>query len=190
MAKAFGHFRERGGVRIVQDGGAEGQASSAGSVMVRVSLAVAALLASAPNCPDLYSLAAHGFTNPTLAARNASAVPVGSDLQVTIDVGAHNPNPYPIEVTAVDYDLSLDGAPAFSGSQQGVTVAQQGDGGLHLGGRLAINSAIVRNLRPGQTVRYLLSGLAHVASPAGLPVDVAYSTGGAFVIPQFLPAGR
>lgn len=158
--------------------------------MMRVSLALAALLASAPSCPDLYSLAAHGFTVPTFSARNASAVPVGSGLQVTVDVGAHNPNPFPIDVTSVDYDLALDGTPALSGSQQGVTVAQQEDGGLQLGGLLATNSAVFRNLRPGQTVHYLLTGTARVASPAGVPVDVEFSTGGAVVVPQILPAGR
>ncbi len=158
--------------------------------MVRASLALAALLASAPSCPDLYSLAAHGFSVPTLTARNASAVPASSGLQVTVDVGAHNPNPFPIDLTGVDYDVAVEGTPALSGSQQGVTVAQRGDGGLQLGGLLAASSPIFRNLRPGQTVNYVLNGTVHVASPAGVPVDVEFTTGGTFVVPQTLPAGR
>jgi LEA14-like dessication related protein len=158
--------------------------------MVRASLALAALLASAPSCPDLYSLAAHGFRVPTLTARSASAVPAGSGVQVTVDVAAHNPNPFPIELTGVDYDVALDGTPALSGSQQGTTVAQQTDGGLQLGGVLNPGSAVFKNLRPGQTVHYALNGTAHVASPAGVPVDVEFTTGGTFVVPQTLPAGR
>ena len=158
--------------------------------MVRATLAVAALLASAPSCPDLYSVAAHGFSVPTMTARNAGAAVAGSDLRLTVDLGAHNPNPFPIEVTGIDYDLALEGTPALSGSQQGVTVAQQGDGGVQLGGLLAQGSPVFRKLRPGQTAHYALTGTAHVSSPAGIPVDVEFSTGGTFEVPQALPAGR
>lgn len=158
--------------------------------MMRATLAVAALLASAPNCPDLYSIAAHGFTVPTLEARNAAAAPDGAGVQLSIDLGAHNPNPFPIEVSGVDYDLAIEGTPAFSGSQQGITVAEKGDGGLPLRGVLATSSPAFQHLRPGQTVRYALTGTAHVASPAGIPVDVQYSTGGSFLVPSTLPAGR
>ncbi len=158
--------------------------------MVRATLALAALLASAPSCPDLYSVAAHGFTVPTLDARNAGASPANSGLQLRVDLGAHNPNPFPIEVTGVDYDFALEGTPAFSGSQQGVTVPQQGDAGFQLGGLLATSSTAFKRLQPGQTVHYALTGTAHVASPAGIPVDVEFSTSGAFVVPQTLPVGR
>lgn len=157
--------------------------------MVRASL-VAVLLASAPNCPDLYSVAAHGFAVPTLTARTASAVAAAGGAQVTVDLGAHNPNPYPIEVTGVDFDVAVEGTPAYSGSQQGLTVAQQADSGVQLGGLLPFASPAFKNLRPGQTAHYALTGTAHVASPAGVPVDVEFTTGGTFVVPQPAPSGR
>ena len=158
--------------------------------MFKATFAAVALLASAPNCPDLYSLAAHGFTVPTLSARSASAAPAASGIQVVVEVGAHNPNPFPIEVTGVDFDVALEGNPAWSGSQQGVTVGENAESAVQLSATLPSSSPIYKTLRPGETVRYLLTGTAHVASPAGVPVDVQFSTPGTFVVPQQLPTGR
>lgn len=158
--------------------------------MSRAVLAAVSLLASAPNCPDLYSLAAHGFAVPTISARSASAATAASGLQVVVDVGAHNPNPFPIDVTGVDFDVAVEGTPAYSGSQQGVTVTENSDAGVQLAGLLSTASPAFRALRPGATAHYALKGTAHVASPAGVPVDVEFSNTGTFVVPQQLPAGR
>ena len=61
--------------------------------MVRASLAVCVLLAAAPNCPDLYSLATHGFTVPSLQAGTGTAAADPAGLRVSIQFTANNPNP-------------------------------------------------------------------------------------------------
>ena len=84
--------------------------------MVRTSLAVCLLLASAPSCPDLYSLATHGFSVPTVSAANATAALDTAGLRVTVQFTAANPNPFPIALTSVDYQVALQGQPVFAGT--------------------------------------------------------------------------
>lgn len=156
--------------------------------MVR-SLALAALIAAAPNCPDLYSLGVHGFAVPTVAARSAAALPGTSGLRVSIQFAAHNPNTFPITLSSVDYDVAIEGSPVFSGSQGDVSVANESDGIVALSGILDVRSPVFQGLRPGANAHYVLSGTAHVATPAGVPVDVEFSTPGVFVVPAALPAG-
>jgi len=77
--------------------------------MLRVSLAVCVLLASVPSCPDLYSLATHGFTVPTVDGATATAAVDPAGLRVTVAFTATNPNPFPITLSAVDYTVSMQG---------------------------------------------------------------------------------
>lgn len=158
--------------------------------MVRLSFAIAALVGSAPSCPDLYSIGAHGFAVPTISARGGSGTTEASGLRVQVDFAAHNPNAFPISLSGVDYDLSIEGEPAFSGSQAGVSVAENADGTVALRGLLSRTSPAFQGLRPGATAHYLLSGTVHVDTPAGVPVDVEFSTPGVFVVPSTFPAGR
>ena len=74
--------------------------------MVRASLAVCVLLAAAPSCPDLYSLATHGFTPPTVDMTTATAAPDAAGLRVNVALTALNPNPYPISLAGVDYEVA------------------------------------------------------------------------------------
>ena len=158
--------------------------------MLRLSIAVAALIASAPNCSDLYSVGAHGFSVPAISARGGSATPDPSGLRVQIDFTAHNPNAFPISLSGVDYDFSVEGQPVFSGSQSGVSVAENADGTVLLRGLLPRTSPAFQGLRPGTSAHYLLSGTAHIDTPAGVPLDVEFSAPGVFVVPSAIPAGR
>jgi LEA14-like dessication related protein len=156
--------------------------------MVRASLAVCALLAAAPNCPDLYSLGTHGFTVPTVDATSALAVPLPGGILVTVQFTADNPNPFPIALSSVDYAVTLDGQPLFAGSQADPEVPEHGKATLGLMGAIETANPAYRSLRPGETVAYRITGTAHVNSPAGVPVDVEFDGVGTFVVPQGLPA--
>ena len=158
--------------------------------MLRTSLAVFLLLGAAPSCPDLYSVAAHGFVVPTLSARGALGAPAQGGLRVTVDFAADNPNNFPLTVSGVDYALAVEGTPVFAGSRDGVRVQEHGTGALELSGVIDTQSGVLRRLRPGQSAAYLLTGTVHVATPAGVPVDVEFSTPGAFLVPGGLPASR
>ena len=156
--------------------------------MVRTSLAVCLLLASAPSCPDLYSLATHGFSVPTVSAANATAALDTAGLRVTVQFTAANPNPFPIALTSVDYQVALQGQPVFAGTQSDPQVPEHGQSVLGLAGVISAASSGYRALRPGQSASYAITGTAHVASPAGVPVDVEFDAAGAFVVPQNLPS--
>lgn len=158
------------------------------AAMLRATLAAAFLLGSAPSCPDLYSVATHGFTMPALATEGATAVPDARGLNVAISFVARNPNPFPIEVSGIDFQVALNGSLVFAGTRDGVRVAENGSGAVDLRGSLPTSSPIFRQLQPGATQSYLVTGIAHVASPAGIPVDVDFSTAGSFVVPSGLPA--
>jgi hypothetical protein len=161
------------------------------AAMLRATLAAAFLLGSAPSCPDLYSVATHGFTMPALATEGATAVPDARGLNVAISFVTRNPNPFPIEVSGVDFQVALNGTLVFAGSRDGVRVAENGSGVVDLRGALPSGSPVFRQLQqlqPGATQIYLVTGIAHVASPAGIPVDVDFSTTGSFVVPSGLPA--
>src|SRR6185295_20398380 len=86
-----------------------------GGGMVRSSLAVCVLMA-APSCPDLYSLAIHGFEVPALAAPTGTATSDPGGVRVDIRLTADNPNPFPISLSGVDYQVLLQGQPVFAGS--------------------------------------------------------------------------
>lgn len=156
--------------------------------MVRTSLAVCVLLASAPSCPDLYSLATHGFSVPTVGAASATAGLDPSGLRVTVQFTADNPNPFPIALTSVDYQVALQGQPVFAGTQADPEVPEHGQAALGLAGIIGYGSPGYRALRPGQSATYSITGTAHVQSPAGVPVDVDFDAAGTFVVPSNLPS--
>ena len=155
--------------------------------MVRVSLAVCLLLASVPSCPDLYSLATHGFTVPTVDGAAATAAIDPAGLRVTVAFTATNPNPFPITLSAVDYTVSMQGKTVFTGTQNDPSVPEHGSSKLDLSGVINIADPIYRTLRPGQSTSYTISGTAHVESPAGVPVDVEFEGAGSFIVPGTLP---
>src|SRR5438128_1706130 len=86
-----------------------------GGGMGRASLAVCFLMA-APSCPDLYSLATHGFAVPALAAPTGTAAPDPGGVRVDIRLTADNPNPFPLSLSGVDYAVALQGQTVFAGS--------------------------------------------------------------------------
>ena len=155
--------------------------------MVRVSLAVCLLLASVPSCPDLYSLATHGFTVPTVDGATATAAVDPAGLRVTVAFTATNPNPFPITLSAVDYTVSMQGTTVFTGTQNDPSVPEHGSSKLDLSGVINIADPVYRTLRPGQSSSYTISGTAHVQSPAGVPVDVEFEGAGSFIVPGTLP---
>ena len=155
--------------------------------MLRVSLAVCVLLASAPSCPDLYSLATHGFTVPTVDGATATAAVDPAGLRVTVAFTATNPNPFPITLSAVDYTVSMQGTTVFTGTQNDPSVPEHGSSKLDLSGVINIADPVYRTLRPGQSSSYTISGTAHVDSPAGVPVDVEFEGAGSFIVPGTLP---
>ena len=158
--------------------------------MVRAYALCAALVASAPSCTDLYSVATHGFAVPTTATRNATGSLVGNQLRIALDFQAHNPNDYPLTVTSVDYDVHVQEQPAFSGTQPGVSVGEHADGELRLSGAIPRNAPALANLTPGQRAPFVLSGTIHLDTPAGVAVDVEFSMGGTFVVPGPNPNER
>ena len=151
-------------------------------------MAVCLLLASAPSCPDLYSLATHGFSVPTVSAANATAALDPAGLRVTVQFTAANPNPFPIALTSVDYQVALQGQPVFAGMQSDPQVPEHGQSVLELKGVISSASPGYRSLRPGQSASYAITGTAHVASPAGVPVDVEFEAAGSLLLPQNLPS--
>ena len=159
-----------------------------GDGMVRTTFAVCVLLASAPSCPDLYSLATHGFSVPTVSVADATAALDPAGLRVTVQFTAVNPNPFPITLSSVDYQVALQGQPVFAGTQADPEVPEHGQSVLGLQGVISAASPGYRALRPGQSATYAITGTAHVKSPAGVPVDVEFGATGAFVAPSTLPA--
>ena len=157
--------------------------------MVRASFAVCFLLA-APSCPDLYSLATHGFVVPTLDAPTGTATPDPAGVRVDIKLSADNPNPFPLSMSGVDYTVALQGTPVFAGSAADPELPEHASGTVDLIGVVDATSPTYRGLRPGQTVPYTIGGTAHVSSPAGVPIDVEFDLKGTFVVPSNLPAPR
>ena len=156
--------------------------------MARASLLVCALLASVPSCPDLFSLATHGFTPPTVDMTTAMAFPDPAGLRVLVSFTAVNPNPYPIPVSGVDYVVALKGTPVYAGTEGSTSVPENGGKTtLTVTGVIAKNSPVFSTLVSGQAAAYTISGTAHVDSPAGVPVDVEFSDQNSFVVPSGLP---
>src|SRR5207248_5422447 len=133
--------------------------------MVRASLAVCVLLAAAPNCPDLYSVATHGFTVPSLQASTGTAITDPAGLRVTIQFTANNPNPFPISLSSVDYQVALQGQQVFAGSAADPNVPEHATSSLSLGGTIDLRTPVYRTLRPGASTPYTITGTAHVNSP-------------------------
>jgi hypothetical protein len=150
--------------------------------------AVSLLLASAPNCPDLYSLTTHGFSVPSVNASNAVAAVDPQGMRLTVLFTASNQNAFPISIDSVDYRVVLQGQPLFAGTQANLNVPEHGSSSLQFAGVAMVGSAVYATLRPGQTASYIVTGVAHVQSPAGVPVDVEFEASSSFVVPQGLPA--
>jgi LEA14-like dessication related protein len=155
--------------------------------MIRSSLAVCLLLAAAPSCPDLFSIATHGFAVPTLEAVGATPAPDPQGLRLTIVFSAKNPNPFPLSVSGVDYQVSVQGEQVFAGSQAGLGISEHGEGSFNLAGVVAASSTVFRSLRPGMSSSYTVAGAAHVNTPAGVPVDVEFESTRGFIVPAGLP---
>ena len=154
--------------------------------MIRASPALCLLFASAPSCPDLYSVATHGFAVPTLKISGTNAAPDSGGIAIAIAFTAHNPNPYPISVSSMDYVVSLQGSPVLDGTQGAFDVPGQGDATPKIGGVISLTLAAFAALVPGQTAAYAISGTLHVDSPAGVPLDVDFAERGSFVVPAVL----
>src|SRR2546422_8387935 len=116
----------------------------------------ALLFASAPSCPDLYSLATHGFSVPTLESRSAVGTPEQHGIRVTIDLAAHNPNSIPLSMEGVEYPLSVQGQPVFAGSHDSIALAERADGLLQVTGVIDTSQPVFRELIPGQSANWLL----------------------------------
>ncbi len=155
--------------------------------MLRAPVALSVLLASAPSCPDLYSAAEHGFDVPSLQISRTDAVPDPAGVAVTVEFTAHNPNPYPISVSGVDYEVSFQGLPVLDGGQGGFDVEGGGDATPQLKGVISRTLPAYRSLVPGQTAAYTISGTLHLDSPAGVPLDVDFAQNGSFLVPAGIP---
>jgi hypothetical protein len=156
---------------------------------MRAIAAAAVLLASAPECADLYSVAARGFTAPEVEVSSAGATRSGEQLHVELHFAAKNKNNFPLTVSSVDYRVELAGLPAYGGNQPGVTVAENASGALVFAGSLGWGNArpVLERLRGEATTTYRLVGTVHCESPAGVPVDVEFDTTGDVQVPE-LPA--
>jgi LEA14-like dessication related protein len=152
---------------------------------MRTALAcVAAVLAG---CTDLYSLAAHGYTEPTVTAQDTHAVPAVGGVEITIDFAAQNPNPYPLDFDGVDYTVSSQGVTALTGSHGSFSVDENGSAVVPLSGTITADALAQLHLVPGQSTSYTLSGTLHVKTPAGVGVDLAFSTDGTLIVPATAP---
>jgi len=157
--------------------------------MMRVTIAAAMVMASVPNCTDLYSVATHGVTSPVVTADSskvtAAADPAGN-VHVTIPLTATNPNDFPISLDSVDYQVFLDAtqtSPVFTGTQEGLTVDEHSTEVVKVSG--VVPTSVVTSMRftHAQTVPFTVTGVAHVDSPAGVAVDFAFTATSAFVVP-------
>jgi LEA14-like dessication related protein len=145
------------------------------------------LLASIPNCTDLYSIATHGLTAPVLTSQNATATSETSGVRVTIALTAQNPNDFPISLDSVDYQVAVSGTQVFAGTQEGLTVDEDAAESVQLSGVVDVSQPVFKTFRSGQTVPFTVTGVAHVDSPAGVPIDFAFTTSDSFVVPDSLP---
>ena len=155
---------------------------------MRAILLATSLLASVPNCTDLYSVATHGLAAPVLTSEKADAGPTPAGVQVTISLTARNPNDFPIALDSVDYQVSISGTQVFTGTQEGLTVDEDASELVQLSGVVDVSQPVFKTFRSGQTVPFTVTGVAHVDSPAGVPVDFAFTTANSFVVPDSLPA--
>ena len=154
---------------------------------MRAILLATGLLASIPNCTDLNSVATHGFTAPVLTSETATATSETGGVRVTISLTAQNPNAFPIALDSVDYQVSVSGTQVFTGTQEGLTVDEDSTERVQLSGVVDVSQPIFKTFRSGQTVPFTVTGVAHVDSPAGVPIDFAFTTTNSFVVPDSLP---
>jgi LEA14-like dessication related protein len=156
--------------------------------MMRVTIAAAMVMASVPNCTDLYSVATHGLTSPVVTTDSskvtAAADPAG--VRVNIQFTATNPNDFPISLDSVDYQVFLDAtqtSPVFTGTQEGLTVDEHSTEVVKVSG--VVPTSVVTSMRftHNQPVPFTVTGVAHVDSPAGVAVDFAFTATSAFVVP-------
>jgi hypothetical protein len=155
---------------------------------VRAILLATGLLASVPNCTDLYSVATHGLTAPVLTSQKATAASEAGGVRVSIVLTAQNPNDIPNALDSIDYQVSISGTQVFAGSQEGLTVDEQTTETVQLSGVVDITQPIFKTFRSREPVTFTVTGVAHVDSPAGVPVDFAFTTNNSFVVPDSLPA--
>jgi late embryogenesis abundant protein len=155
--------------------------------MIRAPAVLCVVLASAPSCPDLYTVATHGFDVPTVQLSGTNAFPDPGGVAVTVELTAHNPNAFPISVSGVDYQVTLQGSPVLAGAHAAFDVPAQGNATPQLEGVISRTLPAYRSLVVGQTATYAISGTVHVDSPAGVPVDVDFAQGGSFLVPPGIP---
>lgn len=156
---------------------------------MRAMIAAIGLLASAPSCPDLYSLAVRGGGVPSASVGPAKAAAQSPTVTITIEVAVKNPNRFPLTLRGLEYDLAIDGAPAASGTLGRTTVDAQGALTLPLVGSLSwtTSAPVLQKLSTETNAQYRITGAAHLETPAGLPVDVDFDGSGSFVVPPLPP---
>lgn len=152
---------------------------------MRATLSVAlTLLASIPNCTDLYSIATHGLQTPVVTTQDAKPAPDPAGLRLTIPITVQNPNDVPISLDSVDYTVSVTSGgnttPGFSGTQDAPTVDEHSTETVPLSG--VIPPSTLLGLRPGTTT-FVINGTVHADSPAGIAIDVTFTGSGSFTTP-------
>ncbi|HEX4382509.1 MAG TPA: LEA type 2 family protein [Myxococcales bacterium] len=123
-----------------------------------------------------------------MTSQTATAASEAGGVRVTISLTAQNPNDFPISLDSVDYQVSVQGSQVFAGNQDGLTVDEDATETVLVSGVVDVNQPVFKTFRPGQTVPFTVTGVAHVDSPAGVPVDFAFTTNNSFVVPDSLPA--
>jgi hypothetical protein len=122
-----------------------------------------------------------------------TAVSEDGGVRVTIVLAAQNPNDFPISVDSVDYQVAVltagsdAGTQVFAGTQDGLTVDENATDTVKVSGLVDTSQPIFRTFRTGQTLPLVITGVAHVDSPAGVAVDFAFSANDSFVVPGSLP---
>jgi LEA14-like dessication related protein len=152
---------------------------------VRAILCSVTLLASIPNCTDLYSIATHGLSTPVVTTPSSvTPTPDPQGLRLTIPITVQNPNDIPISIDSVDYTVTVtsggNNAPGFSGTQDAVTVDEHSTETVPLSGVIPPSTLV--GLRPGTTT-FTVNGTVHADSPAGIAIDVTFSGNGSFATP-------
>lgn len=142
--------------------------------MVRATVAAAMLLASVPNCTDLYSLATHGLTQPTVTGNETALPQPDGTVVVSVTFTIDNPNDVPFVLDSLDYRGTAAGATLCSGTQDGVTIDEHSQETVTA--NCVISAASVPQAQAGQTVQLQVVGTAHFDSPAGIPIDVDFTT--------------
>jgi hypothetical protein len=143
--------------------------------MARAILAATMLLASVPNCTDLYSIATHGLTQPSVTGTETppQLQPDGSVL-VTVTFTVDNPNDVPFVLDRLDYQGNAGTATLCTGTEQGVTI--DGHSQQTIAAPCLISPASAPPGLSGTTVQLQVVGTALFDSPAGIPIDVDFST--------------